>query len=1079
MDIHFLLDNSSNEPGSQAGRLLKSSHVLNTSSHKYPVPCGPASVDSSEPSYPPSPKSCQASCAGTAAVSSTTPRSLTNKHTSRRRLSAPLISSWSGSVIHSSTGCSSRQKATYAWRKIMHEYFKSDDEDFLSSDDEWWLGSNKPFTEKEEPPSGKTRPIKQSAEKGLAEISHGDLDPDPANLVTETGSSESRTGENLSAGAPQSLVSSDVLTVPTAPSSSLTAVSPVKTASHSQTLTSSDFPSLSGGQTSLSPVTVNEHLSLRLPDGPWKNTKPKLSTTGFPSLKSNTRPQPSYPTTRFVCSYSSATNQASTGTSPTALNPQESKRTAADLRDESLKATLPEFKLDDPAFGRQTITLCPSEQHPISELPLLIKALCRDGLSLPSGRPELEGGPYVAIAFDMEWTISRVKGRENKTAVIQLASLSQVLIVQISSDAPWRTQGIMPSSLVEFLVNPQIVKIGVGIRNDGLKLIRDHRLGPKPFLNSFLELSRLARALSQPDCASGYSRLIALQQIVADHLKVYLPKVDTRKSDWTKPLVDAQIHYAACDVIATIRVTQCLFKLFEGRIRRADSGLMILQYIESLEPTFERSAPPSQPFVSDEEKASTKLFKTKALYKAKSTAVPACEKNGILPESHDSVVPALTDANFPELQDTARPQNKDHRTKNSLGPAPAHHKQWRTIVPASGPQSIEVKKKWVTQPARFLAASLKNLEDGVSSNVQQAWELWYHEGLSINSGAKLMEIHAVRFAICLGKMAIHLKLNKLNLDDYYLKRIQARIANPQAFAHLAIMRKNPGGVADERTEADCSVNGGLGTELTQEVHKGAVICSDEDKVQGEHSEGNNDLVKEENQPSPSIENTPQNLSATRRPHSSSLFSGDQTNENSPVAVKPSSLSSSSSDDKFTEYESVGEGPSSCATDTTSDNLPLAVKILPSASSDSVAENMQEDGSREDCEKVKDWFEETDVIFRGEQRTGTNPPDQLDQEPGEPAADQKELDLEGEGAPRLKTAAPPTKNFKIDDSEFVKNHSLGDEPLFEEQEWERIQQINREKTELLVAVVKGFRLPQRLRTSAYYFKLSRTSLSCDT
>jgi hypothetical protein len=93
MDIHFLLDNSSNEPGSQAGRLLKSSHVLNTSSHKYPVPCGPASVDSSEPSYPPSPKSCQASCAGTAAVSSTTPRSLTNKHTSRRRLSAPLISS--------------------------------------------------------------------------------------------------------------------------------------------------------------------------------------------------------------------------------------------------------------------------------------------------------------------------------------------------------------------------------------------------------------------------------------------------------------------------------------------------------------------------------------------------------------------------------------------------------------------------------------------------------------------------------------------------------------------------------------------------------------------------------------------------------------------------------------------------------------------------------------------------------------------------------------------------------------------------------------------------------------------------
>jgi hypothetical protein len=269
-------------------------------------------------------------------------------------------------------------------------------------------------------------------------------------------------------------------------------------------------------------------------------------------LKSPTRPPPSYPATRFICSLASTTTLNHPAPSTPAPNEKEAKRSEAERREETLKATLPPFKLADPAFSPQKITQCPSEQHPISELPQLIKALCNDGISLPSGRSELEGGPYVAVAFDMEWTISRVRGHENRTALIQLGSRSQVLIVQISSDVAWRAQGIMPSCLIDFLVNPQIVKIGVGIRNDGLKLIRDHKLGQKPFLNSFLELSRLVRALGQPDCASGYSRLISLQQIVADHLKVYLPKIDTRTSDWAKPLTASQIDCKSFILTVTI-----------------------------------------------------------------------------------------------------------------------------------------------------------------------------------------------------------------------------------------------------------------------------------------------------------------------------------------------------------------------------------------------------------------------------------------------------------------------------------------------------------------------------------------------
>ncbi|OAV91034.1 hypothetical protein PTTG_10232 [Puccinia triticina 1-1 BBBD Race 1] len=122
-----------------------------------------------------------------------------------------------------------------------------------------------------------------------------------------------------------------------------------------------------------------------------------------------------------------------------------------------------------PVGGPQTtIVQCPSAQHPLSELPQLLKMLCNDGIALPCGRLELEGGP-------------------------------------------WRIRGIIPSCLLDFLANPQIVKLGVGICNDGLKLLRDHKLGPKPFLNRLLKISRLARALGQPDCASGYSCLISLQ----------------------------------------------------------------------------------------------------------------------------------------------------------------------------------------------------------------------------------------------------------------------------------------------------------------------------------------------------------------------------------------------------------------------------------------------------------------------------------------------------------------------------------------------------------------------------------------
>lgn len=957
----------------------------------------------------------------------------------------------------------------------MYEYFKSDDEGILSSDDEWWLGRNKPLIEQEEPPSGKTRLIR-GRPVGVAS-KHFDLDS--THLITGKGSPQEE--ETLEA-RPRSWISWDETTAPTALSSSLTPVCPVaRTFGDSPMLKTSDFPALSGAHTNPGPPTATEECSSRLADGPWKNARAPSALTKFPSLRSTARPQPS--TTRFICSYSSATTQASNGTSTATPRAKETKRTVADLRDESLKATLPAFKLDDPAFKPQTITMCPTEQHPISELPLLLKSLSHDGLTLPSGRPELEGGPYVAIGFDMEWTISRIKGHENKTAVIQLASRSQVLIVQISSDGPWRTQGIMPPSLVDFLANPQIVKIGVGIRNDGLKLIRDHRLGPKPFLNSFLELSRLARAFSQPDCYSGYSRLISLQQIVADHLKVYLPKVDTRTSDWTKPLEDAQIEYAASDVVATIRVAKQLFNLFEGRIRKADSGLMILQYIESLEPTFERSASPTQPPVPPKQKDSSELPKTKAkpFPKPKGTANSTGFPNRMKPptqtESMDLLIPISNAADFPNLKDTAKPPLKDppRQIKKSFGPFPASHKQWRTFLPATGPQSVEVTKQWVTKPAKFLAASLKPLKKQVSLKTQQAWELWYHEGNSINSCANAMGIRPMGIAIFIGKMLIHFKLNHLNLNEYYQKRIKARIANPQAFAELRISPTSQGDVAGEKAGSKC-----IKGDRAHGVPQGALP---------EHSQENHDQEKEPIRPSLSLHGSRPSL---LRPHSSS-FSYPTPTDDKRVVVRSPSLPSFPYDDKVSEAEQIVVEQSSCfsatepiaktvpladvpSIDTTPEEVSVMAEALLAVSSDKGLENIPESGKTQRLKSGKNWFEET---LKEDEQIDVAAADQPSQEMGELLTDQQgtgkaeagkaEEEDKDEDSGRVKNRCK-TKNFRVDDSEFMKNKSLEDGPLFQEDEWERIKEMNRKKAQLILAVVEGFRLPQRLHTSACYFQL---------
>lgn len=749
-------------------------------------------------------------------------------------------------------------KVSAAWKKTLHDYFKSDDEsDILSSDDEFWLSRSKRLTD-QEPPSGKTRPSKQKTchssapprrqPRKLGPSRSVDLDSDFKNQ-----SVESHDGPSPMAFPVKSIPSESPSPDPPCPSFKLSPqeASPAEmvpsitshppqagpdAATQDQVVScqpspivtprdllqfDSEFPPLRPPTREIShPATacldaippVTPQLGPASPDpkiqefvGP---DQPPSSATSchllpvdseFPPSSSSPKRERilSHSAPRLVCSFSATCQPSNDGGIPAPTAGMHEKKLMSKLlaesHEKSLRESLPLFRIFSPGLIPHTISICPSDQRPVSELPELIDSICSDGIPLPSGKTSLEGGPYLAVAFDMTCSVSHTPGRENRTALLQLASRSRTLIIQISRISSWRLDGLLPSCLIELLVNPQIVKVGVGIRNDGLKLLRDHKLGPKPYLNSFLELGRLVRSLGDVKCSTGFTRLVSLQQMVADHLKVYLPKFDTWNSDWTQPLSSDQVKHAASNIIATIRVTKQLFDSFE-KATKSRPKLLILDFIESLEPDVDRvlsSRPP---------------------------AVPSPRKPW---------VPAPTTAKAEADRHKLNP-NLGHATKSGDGVNSTKKPFAKFGHPNQSYQHlgqlIRFKEGRREGYLRYMP-----LKARLSAHIQQAWELWYHKGLSVGLCSKAMKAHPFKFGILIGKMLLHLKLNEMTLDDYYYQKVKRLGFKPNTRAIGS--GQDPAADGQENREKD-------GLEEAEKakqdnLEKGA---QDDDPVPGEHGQ---------------------------------------------------------------------------------------------------------------------------------------------------------------------------------------------------------------------------------------------------
>lgn len=153
------------------------------------------------------------------------------------------------------------------------------------------------------------------------------------------------------------------------------------------------------------------------------------------------------------------------------------------------------------------------------------------------------------LGFDLEWVMNFRKGSaptSRSTALLQLSDTKNILLIQLSA-----MNKEFPPKVKELLENPNIVKTGANIRNDGHKLVNDFGVFPE----NLVELG--AFALQADPKFSSFSKrpITALSKMVDRYTGKILDKGKVRTSNWeTNPLSASQQLYAANDAHCAVTV---------------------------------------------------------------------------------------------------------------------------------------------------------------------------------------------------------------------------------------------------------------------------------------------------------------------------------------------------------------------------------------------------------------------------------------------------------------------------------------------------------------------------------------------
>nr|CDI51793.1 ribonuclease h-like protein [Melanopsichium pennsylvanicum 4] len=155
------------------------------------------------------------------------------------------------------------------------------------------------------------------------------------------------------------------------------------------------------------------------------------------------------------------------------------------------------------------------------------------------------------MGLDLEWNVDFRKGAK-PTALLQICSPVLIVIVHLSA-----MNHYIPPILRSILQDATIIKTGVAIKNDALKLQRDFGINTR----NIVELSNLAK-LAQPYRWKSAGPLIALRDLTRVYLGKKLSKDQVRTSDWERwPLSDQQVEYAASDTLVGLEVLRAIFMM--------------------------------------------------------------------------------------------------------------------------------------------------------------------------------------------------------------------------------------------------------------------------------------------------------------------------------------------------------------------------------------------------------------------------------------------------------------------------------------------------------------------------------------
>ncbi len=147
------------------------------------------------------------------------------------------------------------------------------------------------------------------------------------------------------------------------------------------------------------------------------------------------------------------------------------------------------------------------------------------------------------IGFDTETKPSFKKGVRNSIALVQLSTMKEAYLIRVHHTG-------YPESLIQLFNNPNVIKVGVGIRDDLRGLNRVIKFKPK----AFVEMQDVAKKLG--------INTISLKALSAIFLEKRVSKRQ-RLSNWeATELSRGQIEYAAIDAWVGVKIYNKLLYLY-------------------------------------------------------------------------------------------------------------------------------------------------------------------------------------------------------------------------------------------------------------------------------------------------------------------------------------------------------------------------------------------------------------------------------------------------------------------------------------------------------------------------------------